>query len=361
MYIFLDTNVFYNDWFLNNANFRYLFHYISNEQYSLLISDLVCEEAENIRSREVDVVKGEMSRQLNQMRKLSNVAPSFDSAFLDATYEIRSILSSKCENVVFVNYESVPHNHIVRKALRIEKPFLDGEKGYRDSLIWLSLLTFLRDNLVEEDVAFISNNKSDFFITGKEGLQLHPQLLDDVNTFNVKARIVPYDSLFKFVQAVVDKSAHAIDRAKTAYEAEEFLEAGAVDYIENAPPSWFRQGLIEAGVKPVIVSEITSIEAEIIEGVEDCDLMTYETLDERNVFAYFYFDLRIVYLIFKIPLSAYYAHKDVMDLQLINFDIEEEYVRAGICLRLYFDASCIYNPRDATYSNFTVANLQFKM
>ncbi|MEW7849251.1 PIN domain-containing protein [Massilia aurea] len=54
MNIFLDTNVFYNDWFLNNANFRYLFHYLSNEDGNLLVSKLVCQEAENIRLREYE-------------------------------------------------------------------------------------------------------------------------------------------------------------------------------------------------------------------------------------------------------------------------------------------------------------------
>ncbi|EDM46807.1 PIN domain-containing protein [Marinobacter algicola] len=53
MKIFVDTNIFYNDWFMRNANFKYLFHFLNNEGHSLIVSDLVIQESENIRNREL--------------------------------------------------------------------------------------------------------------------------------------------------------------------------------------------------------------------------------------------------------------------------------------------------------------------
>jgi galactose mutarotase-like enzyme len=52
---------------------------------------------------------------------------------------------------------------VVKRAIKLVKPFTGQEKGYRDTLIWLSFLSYLKDNDIEGDVAFITNNKHDFF------------------------------------------------------------------------------------------------------------------------------------------------------------------------------------------------------
>ena len=49
MKVFLDTNVFHNDWFMNNANFKSLFHFLNNEVHELILSKLVVQEVENNR------------------------------------------------------------------------------------------------------------------------------------------------------------------------------------------------------------------------------------------------------------------------------------------------------------------------
>ena len=53
MKVFLDTNAFYNNWFVDNANFKLLFHYLNNEEFDLLLSNLVAQEVNNIREREL--------------------------------------------------------------------------------------------------------------------------------------------------------------------------------------------------------------------------------------------------------------------------------------------------------------------
>jgi len=360
MYIFLDTNVFYNDWFLKNPNFRYLFHFISNEDCTLLMSELVCKEAENIRAREFLQVKNELVKQWNQVRKLTDIQTDFDSTRLDIKYNLRDIVADKCANVAFFSYESVPHELLVQKAIKGEKPFTDGEKGYRDALIWLSLLTYMKESDVKDDVAFITNNKSDFFVTGAGGTQLHPQLQADLLAFGITVNVLPFESLFKFVQAVIDKSTHAIDKEKTKYDAEEFLEYEAAKYLRSSPSSEFKSALIAAGLSSTIVHEILDIEPDIMEAVEDCHILSYDPIEQGNVYVYFFFDLRIVYLNFKFPTSVYYANKDLFDVELMNHEIEGDFVYAGTCMRLYFDVSCIYNPASESYSNFTVADLRFR-
>ena len=47
MKVFLDTNVFYNDWYMRNANFKYLFHYLNNEGHDYYHEDEDYDEEED--------------------------------------------------------------------------------------------------------------------------------------------------------------------------------------------------------------------------------------------------------------------------------------------------------------------------
>lgn len=64
MLIYLDTNIFYNDWFLNQANLKYLFHFIANENSKLIISKVVCEEAENIQKKEQKISLEKLNKEI---------------------------------------------------------------------------------------------------------------------------------------------------------------------------------------------------------------------------------------------------------------------------------------------------------
>ncbi|TOP99930.1 DUF4935 domain-containing protein, partial [Vibrio parahaemolyticus] len=71
MNVFIDTNAFYNNWFVGNAHFKLLFHYLNNEQLDLLLSDLVVQEVNNLRNKEVSESKVEIKRLLSRLKKLN--------------------------------------------------------------------------------------------------------------------------------------------------------------------------------------------------------------------------------------------------------------------------------------------------
>jgi len=164
MKIFIDTNVFYNDWFMRNANFKYLFHYISNDGHSLIISKLVIQEAENIRQRELSEALHDIKCSINKMQKLNANILSYDAEGLGVNdYDLTLLIQSRADNLEIIGYDDIPHSEVVIRALNNKKPFMEGEKGYRDTLIWLSLIDYIVKNNESEDVIFITQNKSDFF------------------------------------------------------------------------------------------------------------------------------------------------------------------------------------------------------
>ena len=100
MKIFIDTNVFFGDWFARNANLRYLFHFVNNGHNELLISRLVIQEAENIRSREIASEYRNAKKTIAALDRLHGspfmVLPS-DSNLTQ--FDFAAVLNDKVENL----------------------------------------------------------------------------------------------------------------------------------------------------------------------------------------------------------------------------------------------------------------------
>jgi hypothetical protein len=89
----------------------------------------------------------------------------------------------------------VAHGEVVDRALRRRKPFAGSGAGYRDALIWETILAFARST--DDLVVFITNNKKDF--TDGEPSTLAQDLQDDLASVRAegRVRIVPDLRVFK--------------------------------------------------------------------------------------------------------------------------------------------------------------------
>jgi hypothetical protein len=79
-------------------------------------------------------------------------------------------------------YPEVPHQVVAARALARRRPFDRlGHDGYRDTLVWESVLAHARSLPRGSRVAFVSRNSKDFAADGDEGSDaLHPHLVQDV-------------------------------------------------------------------------------------------------------------------------------------------------------------------------------------
>ena len=62
-------------------------------------------------------------------------------------------------NARILPYPGVSHEVLVRRALAPSKPFVSGGRGYRDALIWFSVLELAQDS--DREISFISTNLDD--------------------------------------------------------------------------------------------------------------------------------------------------------------------------------------------------------
>jgi hypothetical protein len=358
MKVFLDTNIFYNDWFVKSANFKYLFHFLNNEGGSLIISKIVLQEVENIRRRHIDLCISEIDKQFSKLKKLHGKSMIYDKhKFDDDEYKLLPLLESKLDYIEVINCDGISHDEVVERALTNKKPFRDGEKGYRDTLIWISFLNHISQRKFNDnDIVFITNNKSDFFNVRNKNVKFHEDLESDLKERKVKSKINIYTSLFDFVKSTVDTNEHAIDRANSDEIFEDFITECGADFIENMSNIELAQ-YYESSIFKTKVRDILDIRVDVWEGLEDHECIDTTKLDDNDIYIIYKYNLRRVTVEIDIPESDYLENKDELNDLFTDVGVSSGVATLTSYVRPYFDVSFIYNDKDGDLKNYEVAYL----
>lgn len=185
--IVLDTSVLVNDFWLVGANFRTLRELLNVFDAHVLLPELVVAETIN---KFAETLTGALNkaRRLDHLLNRKLIA-RVNLEELLARYEdfVRGLfypLSDDGGDASFseLPYPENPHSDIVERLLLGKRPFRgssEKEKGYRDYLIWLSVVEVVRDNPGRE-IIFVSENVNDFGAGDEKRKTLHPDLLADL-------------------------------------------------------------------------------------------------------------------------------------------------------------------------------------
>jgi len=358
MKVFLDTNIFYNDWFMRNANFKYLFHFINNEDYDFFISELVIEEVENKRSQELKNKVNDLEKSIKNINKLSKIVIDYEvQEFKNEDYDFLDLLEEKINNISIISYENISQKEVVQRALKHKKPFLQGEKGYRDTLIWLSFLEYIKLNKIEEDVVFITANKSDFFEPKSTNLEFYKELLNDIEEREIKCSINPFLSLSSFVESTIDKQKHAIDYNNS--DIEWYLENESISILNVLSDSLiieYLENVSYLNIDRLNFPNIESIHIELMEGLEDEEPIGSRELPNNEIYIQYEYNLRRVSIEIEINKLDY---KNIYDrLHIIREDDNNLYL--GAVVRIYYISSFIYNSETRVISDFVVNDFYFE-
>ena len=356
MKVFLDTNVFYRNWFAGNANFKLLFYFLNNLEYELLLSDLVVQEANNIRQREVREVNSELAKILKKGNQLNRVNLNLDMDSLGfQSYDLAEVLKDRVEWLSRIKYDSIPHSVVVRRAIDSVKPFTSEEKGYRDTLIWLSFLDYLSFSGIEGDVAFITNNKSDFYQTKGNVLSFNDDLLKDIAERNIKANVRPYLNIYDFVKENVDKITHCFDQSKLLDELESFL-VSATESLINAMSNTELAELLETKLFSEKLTPVLGINSDIFEGLEHTEIKSIKGLPGDSVYIESEFEMRRVDLVVSIEATEFKQYADEIEAiaSLYNIEHEDSHVNLSFLLRIYVGGSFEYDAGKEVASNLSI-------
>jgi hypothetical protein len=393
MQVFVDSNQFISDFLLEGAPFHYLLHFLSNSGHTLLLPRLVIEEVENKYEAEA---RKALADDAKSRQRLKQLGLSRDAATEAAPsvlpLDIQARIRKFGVDIEVIEYVGVAHADVVQRALKRRKPFdAEGDVGYRDCLLWLSLLQHLAHgpSSNSENVIFISSNWRDFYETSpdkqskaardgkvasvalsrqleaiqsarsadrspepRSRVQFHSDLTHDLKS--LKQQVLPFDSLAAFVDSKVDKHKHAINHEKKFELFEDFLEASGLEVLKRLDESNGPAVLQHVFSLPTASAlTILSSEAETLEGVEDFDIYVAEKVG-RNVYIGCGYDLRIVNVTLFVPRIQFDAHRLEIESAPHVWEITPlgDSVAIGLSLRAYYQANFSFDPRTEECTGF---------
>ena len=181
MKIILDSNPIFGDFLLNSALFATLEKYISLTDDEVALPEVVLEEI----VRQFGEKYTEVHRSYSRLKRISSVIgvelsdpPSGSEAI--ELYRSKLLERLRDMNIRLLPVPDVDVKKVLKRDLSNRKPFNGAGKGFRDTLIWLTILEECKNH--EEKVVLISSD-GDFKLNAKESSeppQLHDDLTDDL-------------------------------------------------------------------------------------------------------------------------------------------------------------------------------------
>lgn len=174
---------------------------------NIVVPEIVFDETLN-KHREIIREAGSVAqKKLEEYNRLAcdEIKIDFETKYAaeDAQYEdfLTSLLLSNCAYPP-EGYPDVEHKIIVARALARKKPFKpDGREGYRDYLVWRTVLEIVKGNA--GPIHFVSENPKDF-ADENDKRKLHPDLLEEMKQLQIDStRLTYWSSLKDFIDEVV--------------------------------------------------------------------------------------------------------------------------------------------------------------
>ncbi len=191
----IDTNFVHLDFFLRGTNITALTGSSDKLVHNIYMPHVVFDELCNQYREEIDAA-AEAERKyhkiLNRVNPVFEKHESADWDNLKATYE--QILAKRCcdLDICIIKYPQVEHQYLVKRELDKRKPFKDSTKGYRDSLIWETVIALAKKIKKDDCIVFLSENTNDF----AKDKSLHPDLKFDCEKNNIADGKIQLESSF---------------------------------------------------------------------------------------------------------------------------------------------------------------------
>lgn len=220
MFVVLDTNALYADPLLENAAGVALRDAAERLGYRLLLPQVVFDEA--VQKQREKIVQAtsklkDAARLLDGYRLALPLDIPTDAGFAEAidaaVLQYRSELAK-----LFVGDDRLPYpddtqQSMAERALTKRRPFLEHDRGYRDTLLWRSIL--VRAATADDQIYLITGDHG--FRRDRDTNELHPELIHEAEELGVPAdRIQLLANLGEFVGQFILPQLEAIDEVKMA-------------------------------------------------------------------------------------------------------------------------------------------------
>ncbi len=194
--LILDTSVIVADPSLRGPTASRAWDYLRATGSQLVVPDLVIEDAVGKFRAEVQEESTKYAALSHRFARLGRQLPGLDldGRQLEEDYakRLRGRLADLQARVL--PCPEIEHARLARLACRGERPFGADGSGYRDALIWFSIVALV--DSTSRDFAFVTNNTAAYWDAGTTGL--HSDLAEHFANPSSRERVVLYRDLEDF-------------------------------------------------------------------------------------------------------------------------------------------------------------------
>ena len=214
MKVVLDSGILIRDFRMESPSFQAFLSQHANAGHQFIMLDLVRDEVLNkyqefLQQQKADIDTGIHGIRLKTGRNIATPISNDDITQMCNDYA--ALLNEKLETfrATILEYPSIPHKKVVMRALQRKKPFdPEGHKGYRDALIWESILSLAASEPVT--IAFVCLNPRDF--ADKNTRLLHQTLQEEISNLNNEhGDVIYFPDLESFVSTEIEPYLQMVD------------------------------------------------------------------------------------------------------------------------------------------------------
>ena len=349
--IVLDTSVLYDDYKLGRAPLRELLNIAKLCSAHVILPKVVFDEQVNHFKWEYQNSVSKIKNAIKKLRELPLV-DNVDSStpVISGSYEEFLQHTAQEHDIQIADYPSVSHEDVLKRTLKKRKPFGDKDKGYKDTLIWETILELLSNRC--ERVVFIVANHTDF--AGLPAGSLHSDLIKDLGDHGFTDGSVALKLSIKeasnYLREVGGLNAASLieliaEQIKDSVDFDDLLTEHSNDIVECIETDSGDILIGEGADEPSFLWNVeeAEIEIETTEVVENGEVVVYASAEFENELMYWMF------------LSSYYTNVDYLEVVGItpcetDEKIDSAWVSGNMVLSLHF--SFVYNPSNQQVSGF---------
>lgn len=183
MDVILDSNIFRSDLPLKSKEIEVLIDYLYKSKSSLLMPKIILEEIRHLYRRQlIDNINKYRSICRNIRGIIFDINTKIETTEIDIEEQVENYINFvkrkfNITNEKIIDYKPEYLNEVVARATQRKKPCGTDGQGFRDTILWLTILDCAKsDN--NWQIVFISSNTEDF--ANKETSSLHEDLLNDI-------------------------------------------------------------------------------------------------------------------------------------------------------------------------------------
>jgi hypothetical protein len=178
--IFLDSTALYTDPVFKSSFSQLLLKLSKAKKIKIYISKVVLSESLNNYEKQLKEIYLKTSKEIenldsitfekneNQLIKLQNHIDKYNLFFEEKI---------KSKEFTIIDYVEDILPQLIQRSIKRIKPFTEARQEFRDAIIWLSYVSYIKSNKLSNN-HFITNNKRDFWDNNSTGL--HPELRKEI-------------------------------------------------------------------------------------------------------------------------------------------------------------------------------------